>query len=556
MGGVVDPAERRQRSFLRVSLGVFAALLVAASAATALVISGGLSLRDPAIQATLVGLVVFAYVHHLNEAGHTAAAGRLFVAGVFATVWVFTVQIQGSGYLVGNYAYLVTVVLLASFLVSPLETAAYAGLNLVGIYVLWAAAGLSGTDLVLSLVYQVVFSGMLVLMTAMRRRDAATLRRQTVSLAAANEALRRRNAERGILLEHTGDAVMHLDPDGRLLAGNPAAARWTGGHGGVAWDWLPDPVTRAVRVADGRGVALVLDLDGPVQRVGLRAIPVDEPAPGSLVLFLSDRSDEKQRLEEERRALAATVEVERLRREAQMQRGFLNMVSHELRTPLTPIKLQVSMLRDDPAVPRGSLDVIRRNLERLERLVRDIVDLGRLQDGRMPIRPEPVGAADVVREAVASWRPVAEAKGLRMEEDLEPHTVHADAERLHQVADNLLSNAVKFTPGGRVHVSTRREGDESVLVVEDTGHGFPPEQAERLFSPFERADAERHTVSGVGLGLSICKGIVEAHGGTITARSGGDGRGARFEVRIPLRPPPPSLPSLPPPPPSPPPDGA
>lgn len=532
-----DPTDR-QRRFLRVSVLVFSGLLVAGSVATALVISGGDFARDPAVQATLVGLVVFAYAFHLNETGRTDRGGRLFVAGVFATVWVFTVQIQGSGYLVGNYAYLVTVVLLASFLVPPLETALYALLNLVGVTLLWRTTDLAGTDLVLSLVYQVVFSGMLVLMSAMRRGDATVLGRQADRLAAANEALRASNAERGILLEHTGDAVMHLGPDGRILSGNPAASLWTDGRGGTAWDRLPAPVGETLRRAEGRRVVTVLDLEGgPVRRVGLRAVPVDIPQPGSTVLFLSDRTEEKQRLEEERRALEAGVEVERLRRQSEMQRGFLNMVSHELRTPLTPMKIQLAILLDDPRLPRASLEVLQRNLARLEGLVHGVVDLSRLQEGRLPLHRTPVDAAEVVRHSLASWLPPAERKGLLVRAELEPHTLHADRERLHQVVDHLLGNAIKFTPAGSIRVTLRREGDESVLVVEDTGYGFPPDRAERLFEPFERAEAEQRAVAGVGLGLSICKGIVDAHGGTIRASSGGEGRGARFEVRLPLDPP-------------------
>ncbi len=520
----------RQHQFLRISILTMAVLMVAAATSTALIITGSF-LGDPAVQATAVALVTFALSFWFNETKRTQLASRIFVAATFLVVWVFTVQIQGSGYLVGNYAYLVTVVLLASFLVPPLETGLYAVGNLVGIYYLWSQTGLGGTDLILSISYQIIFSGMLVVMSTMRRNDAQALLERSSELTASNKALHDANEEKSILLEYTADAILHVAHDGRIVSANPSGRIWT--QDASDWRHLPEPVR--VLAEDAPAVAQ-LDLeDAPAKRIQLQAVPVDVPRPGARVLFISDRTAELRGLEDERLRLEQAALMESYQKEAQMQRRFLNLVSHELRTPVTTLKLQLALLLSHAGnLGKKNKPIVDRSLDRLDRLLEDILDLGYLKEGRLPLHVSIIEAVETVRAVVDVWQDVAVSKGLEFKFDLQPHMLEADPVRLRQLADNLLANASKFTNKGSIAFSLRQEENTSIMTVRDTGIGFEPEIAEKLFTPFGRPHEESLSISGAGLGLSICQGIVLSHGGTFTARSEGLGKGAEFEIRLPL----------------------
>lgn len=258
-------------------------------------------------------------------------------------------------------------------------------------------------------------------------------------------------------------------------------------------------------------------------------------AVGSLLLFGMTRAFVR-RQEETVRSLQETNEF---------KTRFLNMAAHELRTPLTPMKAQLALLRvvrekDLTEEQRRSLDVMHRNTERLAALVEDILEGARYQAGALKLRRQEVAADEVARQAVESYAAEAARVGVAIEARAEAGArVHADPRQLAQVLDNLVGNALKFTPsGGRVAVEVARRGDEVVFTVEDTGIGFPAERASLLFQPFSQIhDTSRTstTAPGVGLGLYISKGLVEAHGGRIWAESDGPGRGARFSFALPAR---------------------
>ncbi|HYE20572.1 MAG TPA: ATP-binding protein [Tepidisphaeraceae bacterium] len=230
---------------------------------------------------------------------------------------------------------------------------------------------------------------------------------------------------------------------------------------------------------------------------------------------------------------------------------FLATLSHELRTPLTPVLLSLSELLRDPALPpaaRGELDVARQNVELQARLIDDLLDVTRISRGKLVLRRETVDLHAVVRHAVdISCGGSADAKGLDVRTQLAATrtAVGGDGARLSQVFWNLIRNAVKFTPaGGRIRIATRdAEDDGSVEVtVEDSGVGIEPGALSRIFDEFEQ---EGHHVTarfgGLGLGLTICKALVELHGGTIRAHSEGRGHGARFLVTLPATAPAPAL---------------
>ena len=218
---------------------------------------------------------------------------------------------------------------------------------------------------------------------------------------------------------------------------------------------------------------------------------------------------------------------------------FIAVLSHELRTPLTPVLLAVSMLQQDQQLKpdtRGIMQMIQRNVTLEARLIDDLLDMTRMEHGKVNLDRRPVDLRAVVERAVDECRADLEAGGLTLEVDTGggPQIVEADASRLQQVFSNLLSNSVKFTPaGGRVRVRCRCDGDSCAVEVSDSGVGIDPEFLPRAFSAFEQGDKTHTRKAGLGLGLAISKTIVDLHGGVITAQSEGQDRGATFVVRLP-----------------------
>ena len=220
---------------------------------------------------------------------------------------------------------------------------------------------------------------------------------------------------------------------------------------------------------------------------------------------------------------------------------FLATVSHELRTPLNAILGWADMLRNE------TLDVSRRDragraiyssAKRQAQLINELLDVARIMSGKLQLEFAPVDLKDVARCALDIVQPDADAKRISIGIDEDPSIgiVLGDSGRLNQVATNLLANAVKFTPeGGAVYVRLHRVNDRVEMVVTDTGQGIAPEFLTAVFEPFRQADAATtRTHGGLGLGLSIVKHLVEAHGGTVRADSAGPGNGATFTVRLPL----------------------
>ncbi|HEX4478996.1 MAG TPA: ATP-binding protein [Polyangiaceae bacterium] len=220
---------------------------------------------------------------------------------------------------------------------------------------------------------------------------------------------------------------------------------------------------------------------------------------------------------------------------------FLAVVSHELRTPLTAILGWAVTLRNRKSadeLERG-LAVIERNARSQAKLIEDVLDVSRIISGKLSLNLAPTNVADAVAASIETVTPAAKAKDITVTSTVttEALTITADPDRLQQIVWNLLSNAVKFTPkGGQVWLTSERQGSDVVIVVRDSGEGISAEALPLVFEPFHQADASttrRH--GGLGLGLAIVKQLVTAQGGTVTAESGGVGKGATFTVRIPAR---------------------
>ena len=311
-------------------------------------------------------------------------------------------------------------------------------------------------------------------------------------------------------------------------------------------------------------------LDGPLgaaaDRLGapyVSVIPFTElgDEPGALVLFhqrpsLFEADDRQivaplvaratlfaQRSEalHEQAALAdqLAVTVEALERASQAKSDFLASMSHELRTPLSAIIGFSALMRDEPregdrrSVPDEWIEHVHRSGQHLLALINDVLDLTKIEAGRIELEHETFDLAAQLTESVEGLRPLAKRKNLLVEVDAEAGSIVADRGRLRQIVYNLLSNAIKFTPdGGRISVVARWSDDDARIAVVDSGVGIAPEDLGRIFDEFRQVGDLKGREAGTGLGLALSRRLAEAHGGSIEVSSRLD-VGSRFEVILP-----------------------
>jgi PAS domain S-box-containing protein len=225
-----------------------------------------------------------------------------------------------------------------------------------------------------------------------------------------------------------------------------------------------------------------------------------------------------------------------------MKTEFVSQVSHELRTPLTAIKGFTDMMLDGDAGDINEeqaeyLQIVKQNADRLVTLINDLLDVARIESGRIKLKIEPIDLGAIVASVVATLRPLVEGKDQSLSVEIEPGFPKArgDHDRVLQVVTNLVSNAHKYTPaGGAIRVVATHDGGLAQIAVRDTGIGISPEDVARLFTRFFRVDSSlTREIGGTGLGLSIVKSIVELHGGTVSVDST-PGQGSTFSFTLPL----------------------
>lgn len=245
---------------------------------------------------------------------------------------------------------------------------------------------------------------------------------------------------------------------------------------------------------------------------------------------------ERKRNEEELRRIAADLSEANRRKDA-----FLATLAHELRNPLAPVRNAVELMRlmgPNEETLQKSRDVIERQVTHLTRLIDDLLDVSRITRNKLELRSERVELADIIHGAIETSMPLINSKNHRLNLSLpaDPVWIYGDAIRLSQVFMNLLTNAAKYTPDrGHIALTAVVEGDEVLVKVNDDGIGIPPASVSHLFEMFYQAHgAEDTPQSGLGIGLSLVRHLVELHGGTVSARSEGQGRGSEFAVRLPL----------------------
>ncbi len=219
---------------------------------------------------------------------------------------------------------------------------------------------------------------------------------------------------------------------------------------------------------------------------------------------------------------------------------FLATLAHELRNPLAPLRSALAALRlpgTDPRSAEHARDVMERQVGQMVRLIDDLMDVSRISRGQIELRREQIELEHAIQQAVEISRPLLDAREQRLEVALprEPIWVHADLVRLTQVLSNLLNNAAKFSAlGGRIDLIAERAGSTASIVVRDSGIGIPREMLPRVFEMFTQVDSSlERTRGGLGIGLALVKGIIELHGGTVSAQSDGRGAGSEFRVTLP-----------------------
>ncbi len=387
----------------------------------------------------------------------------------------------------------------------------------------------------------------------------ADLRRQITERERAQEAARQSEERFRQLADSMPQIVWAARPDGVVDYYNERWHDYTGvaanAMGDAGWeqvvhaDDLPrtrETWGRAVRTGEPYEIEYRFKRrsDGAYRWQLGRALPIKD-ATGSIVRWFGTATDvdDYKRLENDRQRLleserAARAEAERI---SQMKDEFLATLSHELRTPLNAIYGWVQVLRGgaaDPADVDAGLATIERNARSQKQIIDDLLDMSAIIAGKVRMDVQRVDLASVIEAVLATVRPAADAKGLRLLPVLDPHArpVSGDPNRLQQIFWNLLTNAVKFTPrNGRVQVRLECVDSRMEVRVTDSGGGISPEFLPHVFDRFRQEDAStsrRH--GGLGLGLAITKQLVELHGGTVRAESGGADQGATFIVSLPI----------------------
>jgi two-component system CheB/CheR fusion protein len=246
-----------------------------------------------------------------------------------------------------------------------------------------------------------------------------------------------------------------------------------------------------------------------------------------------NRTDLREQLE------ALRNQVEALMSANQQKSTFLATFTHELRNPLAPLSNAAQLLRlcaPADADLEYSIDVIERQVNFIRRLVDDLLEVTRITTGKLRLNKRIVSLHKIIENAVDATRPLVTERHQNLQTILPsgPIDLEADPDRLHQVVVNLITNAAKYTPEhGHIWVKGTTEGDEAVIIVEDTGRGIPYEMLSRIFDLFTQVENPA-APGGLGIGLALVKDLINAHGGTVQVRSDGIGKGSEFTVRVPL----------------------
>jgi PAS domain S-box-containing protein len=371
-------------------------------------------------------------------------------------------------------------------------------------------------------------------------------------LAMAEEKLHRAAEEKySNLIDNANDAIITTDLENRITGWNKAAEKlfgWTAPEveGKIFSSLLVPDNSISERDKNDQNTmnnmistkmeTVRLRKDGTKIDVSLTISPIlneDKKVIGlfDIIRDITERKNAEKRLQE------ANIE---LKGADELKTQFLSIISHEMRTPITPMNAQLQMMLagyfgDLTEKQRNSLEMIRRNTERLDRFIGEVLDISKLEAGVMKFNPVPANLNDIVENAVDTMKMQALNKNMKLtiKEDKVPEVV-IDKDRITQVIMNLINNAIKFTDaGGVIEVELSGDIDHAMVKVKDNGIGIRKEDLDRLFRPFQQLDSSYgRKYAGSGLGLAICKRIITYHGGKIWTESE-FGKGSTFQFMIP-----------------------
>ncbi len=354
----------------------------------------------------------------------------------------------------------------------------------------------------------------------------------------AEEALRQAEEQYRSIFENAVEGMFQTTPAGAILSANPAFAHMLGYESPEELKAQVTDVGTQLHVNPHRRAEIIdlLHAQGTVRGVEAQlyrkngstlwvsfSIRAVHDAHGTLLYYEGYAEDITQR-----------------RAVDQLKDEFVSVVSHELRTPLTSIRGSLGLLASGtlgPISEKGQrmLYIAVRNTDRLVRLINDILDVERIQSGKVTMERQSCNTTGLLAQAVEEMGGMAEKAGLTLNVTAQPLPLWADPDRLVQTLTNLLSNAIKFSPAGSiVWINVVRQGEEALFSVQDQGRGIPAGKLESIFERFQQVDvSDSRDKGGTGLGLAICRSVVHQHGGRIWAESKG-GRGSTFYFTLPL----------------------
>lgn len=366
---------------------------------------------------------------------------------------------------------------------------------------------------------------------------------------AANESIRQSEERLRALVTASSDVIYRMNADWtemRLLQGREFIAD-TDAH---SRSWLekfihPDDqqhvaevIQEAIRTrSDFELEHRIVRIDGTLGWTFSRAVPLLD-GHGEIVEWIGAASDVTGRRQAEQALQELAAELSEANRRKD---EFLATLAHELRNPLAPIRTGLEVMRlsqDDPETVAEIRGTMERQAEQLVRLIDDLLDVSRITRGKMELRKCRVDIGEVIQSAVEASKPFIDEAGHELTVNLEKQSIpiHADPHRLAQVVSNLLNNAARYTSeGGHIRLSVDRHGSDVVIAVIDNGRGIPAENLELIFEMFSQVDRSMEEgYTGLGIGLTLVKSLVELHDGHIDVRSGGEGHGSEFRVRLPI----------------------
>jgi PAS domain S-box-containing protein len=348
------------------------------------------------------------------------------------------------------------------------------------------------------------------------------------------------------IVESSDDAIVSKNLDGIITSWNKGAERLFGYQAGEV---IGKPVSMLMPLFLKEDVHRILDRirrdervdhyqtrrvrkDGQIIDVSLTVSPVKDGS-GRIIGASKIARD----ITAQKRAEAERAEADRRKDE------FLAMLAHELRNPISAISNAARILGQPGMEPERvwAAEVVERQVKHLAQMMDDLLDVARITRGMIQLRRQRVEAGPIVRCALDDVKPLVAERHHQMAVSIEPGTLWLDADpmRLQQIVANLLTNAVKYTdPGGDIALDARREADQVVITVRDTGRGIPPGELAAVFDPFTQGERSiARTEGGLGIGLNLVRSLVELHGGRVRATSEGAGKGSEFAIQLPAAPP-------------------